>query len=252
MDDILATFGPLMGLALGGLAVIHRLEAEHAGAAEYDEVRDGRMPPLRRRLYWYVIGLGLIAGVLIVMPDAGALLHLQLGDRLPTIVFGILYALIGVGQAVAFAMWRYGRLRFPPPESYPGALINDIATAFIDEAVFRGIVLGYFVLATQAVGFSSWIAVLAAAILYVLATRVAGPGRPPYMLAFTFGLGIVGGYLTLLTNGIGAAFLGHAVARFSVFLVTGHAGQVTPRGTEVEEIERGRRPPKGWNVVSDR
>jgi hypothetical protein len=72
------------------------------------------------------------------------------------------------------------------------------------------------------------------------------------MLAFTFGLGIFGGYLTLLTAGIGAAFLGHAVARFSVFLVTGHAGQVTPRGTEVEEVERERRPPKGWNVVSDR
>jgi hypothetical protein len=253
MEDLLATFGPLMGLALGGLAVLHRLEAEQAGAAEFDEVRDGRMPPLRRRLYWYLVGLGLIAGVMIVNPDADTTLHLQLGERLPTILYGIVYALVGAGQAVVFALWRYGRhLRLPPPASYPGALLNDIGTAFIDEAVFRGIVLGYLVLATDAVGFSPWIAVLAAALVYVLATRAAARGRAPYMLFFTFGLGIVGGYLTLVTGGIGAAFLGHAVARFSVFLVTGHAGQVTWRGTEEEEIERERRPPKGWNVVSGR
>jgi len=252
MDDLLATFGPLMGLALGGLAVLHRLEAESAGAAEYDELEDGRMPPFRRRLYWYLIGLGLIASVMVLDPEADTTLHLQLGERLPAILFGIVYALIGVGQAVAFAMWRYRRLRFPPPASYPGALVNDVATAFIDEAVFRGIVLGYFVLATDAIGFSPWVAILAAALLYVLATRVAARGRPPYMLFFTFGVGIIGGYLTLVTGGIGAAFLGHAVARFSVFLVTGHAGQVTWRGTEEEEIERERRPPKGWSVVKDR
>jgi len=252
IEDLLATFGPLMGLAIGGLAILHRLEAESAGAAEYDEVRDGRMPPLRRRLYWYLIGFGLIAGVLILDPEADTTLHLQLGDRLPAILFGIVYALIGVGQAVAFAMWRYGRLRFPPAESYPGALINDIATAFIDEAVFRGIVLGYLVLVTDAIGFSPWIAILAATLVYVLATRVAARGRPPYMLFFTFGIGMIGGYLTLVTGGIGAAFLGHAVARFSVFLVTGHAGQVTWRGTEEEEIERVRRPPEGWRVVKDR
>ena len=38
--------------------------------------------------------------------------------------------------------------------------------------------------------------------------------------------------LTLVTGGIGAAFLGHAVTRFAVFLTTGHAGQppARPRG----------------------
>jgi hypothetical protein len=251
MDDLLATFGPLMALALGGLGVLHRLEAEKAGAAEYDEIHDGRMPPLRRRLYWYLIGLGIIAGVLIVDPYAATTLHLTLGERQQTIVLGILYAVVGAAQAVLFALWRYRRLRFPPPASYPGALINDVGTAFVDEAIFRGIVLGYFVLATEAVGFEDWVAILAAALVYVLSTRVAAPGRPPYMLFFTSGVAIVGGILTLITGGIGAAFIGHAVSRFSVFLVTGHAGQVTWRGTEDEEIERDRRPPKGWNVIGD-
>ena len=42
-------------------------------------------------------------------------------------------------------------------------------------------------------------------------------------------------------GGIGAAFLGHAITRFAVFLCTGHAGQTKPRGREAEEIERRRR-----------
>lgn len=253
IPDVITDWGPLIALAIGGLAVLHRVEAEKEGAAEFDEVADGVMPPLQRRLYWYLTGLGLIAGVMILYPDSATTLNLQLGaDRLATILFGILYALIGVGQAVLFALWRYRRLRLPPASAYPGALINDIGTAFIDEAVFRGIVLGYLVMATDAVGFSSWVAILAASILYVLVTRVAAPGRPPYMLFFNFGIAMIGGYLTLLTGGIGAAFLGHAVARFSVFLCTGHAGQVTWRGTEEEEIEKDRRPPDGWHVVEGR
>jgi hypothetical protein len=253
IPDVITDWGALIGVALGGLAVLHRLEAEKEGAAEFNEVADGRMPPLRRRLYWYLTGLGLIAGVMILYPESATTLNLQLGeDRLATILFGVLYAAIGVAQAVIFALWRYRRLRFPPVAAYPGAMINDIGTAFIDEAVFRGIVLGYFVIATDAVGYSPWLAILGSTILYVLATRVAAPGRPPYMLFFNFGIGLIGGYLTLLTGGIGAAFLGHAVSRFSVFLVTGHAGQVTWRGTEEEEIEKDRRPPEGWRVVEGR
>ena len=55
-----------------------------------------------------------------------------------------------------------------------------------------------------------------------------------------------------MTGGIAAAFLGHAVTRFAVFLSTGHAGQFLPRGREVEEIEAKRRPPKGWHVIGPR
>ena len=42
------------------------------------------------------------------------------------------------------------------------------------------------------------------------------------------------------------------VTRFAVFLWTGHAGQFLPRGREVEEIEKKRRPPEGWRVIGPR
>ena len=65
-------------------------------------------------------------------------------------------------------------------------------------------------------------------------------------------MGLVGGWLTAATGGIAAAFLGAAITRFAVFLCTGHTGQTKPRGREVEEIEKRRRPPEGWRVIGSR
>jgi hypothetical protein len=69
------------------------------------------------------------------------------------------------------------------------------------------------------------------------------------MFLLSLVIGLVGGWATLLTGGIGAAFLGHAITRVAIFLSTGHAGQLAPRGTEPEEVDRRRRTPEGWRVV---
>jgi hypothetical protein len=72
------------------------------------------------------------------------------------------------------------------------------------------------------------------------------------MLVMALAVGLAGGWVTAVTGGIAAAFLGHAVTRFAVFLCTGHAGQFLPRGREVEELEKKRRPPDGWSVIGSR
>ena len=74
--------------------------------------------------------------------------------------------------------------------------------------------------------------------LYALTTRLGAPGRDRYLLVLTLGIGFIGGWLTTATGGIGAAFLGHAITRFAVFLCTGHPARRMPRGREEEEIEQ--------------
>jgi membrane protease YdiL (CAAX protease family) len=238
------TLRVLIGLGLTLLLVMLRLEAERFNAAEYDEPVRGRRPSLLRRLAWYVLGVGGVLALLFVHPTAETDLHLQVGDR-----SGLLLALviggIGVGQAVALAYLHYRRLRFPDISAYPGALINEILTAFIDEAVFRGAVLGYFLLVTD----NANLAILAQAVIYVLATRLGAPGRDKYMFVLALLIGLIGGWATLVTGGIGASFLGHATTRIAVFLTTGHAGQPPARGTEVEDVEKRRRTPDGWRAV---
>lgn len=242
----------LVGLGLTLLLVMLRLEAERFHAAEYDEPVRGRKPSLLRRLAWYVLGVAGVLALLFVHPAAEQDLFLQAGDR-----SGILLALVlgglGVGQAVALALLHYRRLRLPNIAAYPGALVNEILTAFIDEAVFRGAVLGYLVWALENTdappGTATSLAILGSALVYALATRLGAPGRDKYMLVLAMLIGLVGAWATLLTGGIGAAFLGHAITRVAVFLTTGHAGQPPARGTEVEDVEKRRRTPEGWRAV---
>ena len=73
-------------------------------------------------------------------PQTG--LFLGTGDRLGAVMGGLIFAGLGVAQALAFATLRYQRIRFPDISSYPGALLNSTATAFIDEATFRGAIFG--------------------------------------------------------------------------------------------------------------
>ena len=242
----------LVGLGLTLLLVMLRLEAERFHAAEYDEPIRGRKPSLLRRLAWYVLGVGGVLALLFVHPAAEQDLFLQAGDR-SGIVLALVLGGLGVGQAVALALLHYRRLRLPNIAAYPGALVNEILTAFIDEAVFRGAVLGYLVWALQNTeapeGTAASLAILGSALVYALATRLGAPGRDKYMLVLALLIGLVGAWATLLTGGIGAAFLGHAITRVAVFLTTGHAGQPPAKGTEVEDVEKRRRTPEGWRAV---
>jgi membrane protease YdiL (CAAX protease family) len=228
--------------------VLLRLDAERFGTAEYYETtRDGERPRVRRRLAWYGLGVALVLAIAYIAP-APEDLFLGTGDRLGAVMGGLIFAGLGVAQALAFATLRYQRIRFPASSSYPGALLNSTATAFIDEATFRGAIFGTML----ALGLEANLANVIQTLLYALTTRLGAPGRDRYLLILTLAIGLIGGWLTAVTGGIAAAFLGHAATRFAVFLATGHTGQTLPKGREIEEIERRRRPPEGWRVIGSR
>lgn len=248
MEDWLPTLQRLIAAGLALLLVMLRLEAERFNAAEYDETTDGRPPSFRRRIAWYVIGFGLVFGIIYIHPDPFGELHLGAGDRGLAIVYGFLYAAIGTSLALAIAFYRYRRIRFPDVWSYPGALVNALSTAFVDEMTFRGALFGFLLMT----GINPSAANAIQAIVYALATRLGAPGRNRYMLAMALLVGLAGGWATAVTGGVAAAFLGHAVTRFAVFLCTGHAGQFLPRGREEEEIDKRHRTPDGWRVIGPR
>ncbi len=230
----------LIGSGFFMMLLILRLDASRFGAAEYDE--PGRHRTFWTRLAWYLIGASLLAALYVVHPSPHDVLLLLIGHREDVIAYGTILALIGLAQAGAFAWYRYGYLRLPPAGVYPGAVVNSIGTAVIDEATFRGALLGTLI----AVGMPNGSAIVLSAIIYVLATRVAGPGHHPYTILVAGGIGLLGGWATLATGGIGAAIVGHAVTSFAVFVCTGHPGQVPLTGREPEEIELLTRRPEGW------
>ena len=147
IDDVPDALRALITLGLLGLLIILRFDAERFNAAEYNDIdRWGRKPSLARRLAWYVLGIGLILAVLKIYPDPVNDLYLSLGDRLGAVVLGLAYGALGTAIALGIAFYRYHYLRFPGLRLYPSNVLNAIATAFFDEAVFRGILLGFLLM----------------------------------------------------------------------------------------------------------
>jgi hypothetical protein len=241
----------LVFLAFVFLLLLLRKDARRFGTAEYDDEGEPGGSGWRawlRRLTWYALGIGLVLVTYRLFAQPITVLHLDLGtDRQRAVLLGLAFGAGGTLVAFAFAWFRYRRFRLPQARHYLGAAINAVATSFIDEAVFRGIVMGLLLA-------SDWPPVLALAfqaILYGLATRLGAPGRSRVMLLISMGVGLVAGLLVLETAGIGAAILGHAVTRFAIFLATGHAGQVRPVGWEPEEEAGYGLPPTGWEFYGD-
>ena len=249
VSDIPEPLLVLIAVGLAGLLVLLRFDAERFNAAEYDDVdRWGNPPSLRRRLAWYMLGIGGILAIMQIHPNPAADLFLGLGDRLGALILGLAAGAVGTTIALGIAFYRYHHVRFPPVASYPGAVLNALATAFVDEAVFRGVVFGFLVV----IGLDPTLANVVQALLYGLATRLGAPGRPWYMLVTALTIGLAGGWLTGVTGGIGAAFLGHAITRVAIFLTTGHAGLPKAKGTEDEEVWRRQQAPDGWRVLEPR
>jgi hypothetical protein len=241
----------LLLLAVVGLLVLLRFDAARFGAADYDdEESPGGFRTWMGRVSWYVFGILLIALVYVVYPAPLTELHLQIGEPRGTVFLaGVALALAGMVIAGAYAWWRFGELSLPPAHRYGPGVLSSLATAFIDEATWRGILLGLLLVSNwpleYAIGFQ--------AVLYALATRLGSVGRPRSLLVLSLAIGLVGGWVTVMTNGIGAILFAHAVTRLSIFVATGHAGQVTPSAAYDEQVveEDSRLTPAGWEVVGD-
>jgi hypothetical protein len=226
-------FDNLMTVAALGLLIFLRVDARRFGAADFDdETAVAGVRVWARRLTWYGLGIILVLAAYFVYPRPEAVLHLRLGeDRVFALMAGLTLAMLGIGAAVLYAWWRFGEVKLPVGRSYPVGLLNSIMTAVIDEAAFRGVLLGLLLL-------SNWPPVYAVAfqaVAYALATRLGGAGRPRSLLVVWLITGLFNGWLTYMTGGIGAAVLTHALTRFAIFAATGHAGQITPSAVSEEE-----------------
>jgi hypothetical protein len=237
----------LLFLAFAALLLLLRFDANRFGTAEYDdEDRNVGWRGWVRRLAYFSLAIALVLLIYTLYPRPISDLHLDLGpDRGQALLLGLAYGAGGTLVAFFAAWLRYGRLRLPQARHYPRAVVNSVATAFIDEALFRGVILGVFLLW----GWPPALAIAAETIVYALATRLGAPGRSLLQLLVVVGIGVVGGVLVVLTAGIGAAVLGHAITRFSFFVATGHTGHVRPAGSEPEELAGWALPPRGWEPV---
>ena len=108
MEDLFDLSRGLIVVGLTLLLVLLRLDAERFGTAEYYETtREGERPRIRRRVAWYGLGVALVLAIAYIAPAPQSDLFLGSGDRLGAVMGGLIYAGLGVAQALAFATLRY-------------------------------------------------------------------------------------------------------------------------------------------------
>jgi hypothetical protein len=208
----------LVTLGFTLLLVMLRLEARTFGAAEYAQPDAfGRMPSRARRLAWYLVGLLLLLGATLVHPSPGTGLLLRMGNAGEAVALGLVFAVVGALQAGAAVWLRDREFRLLPAMGYPGALMSAVGDAFIDEAAFRGLLFAYLLGA----GIDPVASNLLQAVVYALATRLGGSGGDRYGLGVALVTGLFGGWLTIITGGIGAAVFGHAASRLAQLALSG-------------------------------
>lgn len=211
-----------------GLMFLLRLDAKRFSAAEWD-TEDGDWRVWLPRLSWYAAGLALALLVFALHPAPVSELNLVLApDRGEALVMGLVYGAAGTVAAFVLAVLRNGRISLPHPARYPGGVLSSVGTAFFDEFLFRGVLLGLLL----TLDLPDWLAIVGAAMIYAGAVRAGTGSRGILMLATWFAIGIVGGFLVTLTAGIAAALVGHSITRFALFMTMG-----PPERAAVEQVQ---------------
>ena len=204
-------------VGMAAIMFILRLDAKRFSAAEWD-TQDGEWRVWLARLSWYGAGLALALMIFALHPSPVAELNLVLApDRSEAMVYGLLFGGAGIVAAFILAILRNGRISFPAPGRYPGGVLTAVGTSFVDEWLFRGVFLGLLL----SLGLPDWLAIVSAAFIYAFTVRAGTGSRGILTLGMWLAIGLVAGALTITTLGIAAAFMGHAITRFALFMVMG-------------------------------
>ena len=206
-----------------------RLDAKRFSAAEWD-TQDGDWRVWLMRVSWYAAGVAFALIIFALHPSPVAELNLQLGpDRGEAMVYGLLFGGAGIVAAFILAVLRHGRISLPAPGRYPGGVLTAVGTAFFDEWLFRGVLLGLLL----TLGLPDWLAVVSAAFIYAFTVRAGTGSRGIFTFGLWLAIGLIAGVLTITTFGIAAAFVGHAITRFALFMVMG-----PPERAAVEQVHK--------------
>ena len=130
-----------------------RLDTRRFGAAEWD-TEQGDWRAWAPRLSWYIGGIALALLIFALHPSPVTELSLSfVPDRPAAIFVGLFYGICGSLFAFGIAWVRGGRLRFPSTTDIRAACISSIGTAFYDEFLFRGVILGLLL----GLGVADWV-----------------------------------------------------------------------------------------------
>lgn len=203
-----------IALGLTIFLVLLRFDSERIMRSDYFRYRYPWMGPIS----YYALVVAFAIGIVVILPSGRAQLFLTPGND-QSLYAMVVFSIIAVLNGIAYAFRWYGRITPLPTPLLPSRLLGAGASAVADELQFRSIVLGLLIFADLPGGVMT--AVVVQALLYGFAMRRLWRERQWYFLIGSVLLGYAAGWVTVETESIVPAMVGHFAVMAALFAFAG-------------------------------
>jgi hypothetical protein len=213
----LGDFGDSLRLAIAiGMTVfmvVLRFDQERIMRSDYFRSRARWMGPLS----YYGLVLVFTAGIILILPRGRASLFLVGADADVLLPAMLAFAVVGALNGAALALVRFRSLVPLPLEMLPSRTVGAALNAVAEELQFRSVILGLMLVG----GLNPGLAVALQAVLFGAAHRRVWRERDWYFVIGSVILGYACGLVTISTESVIPAMVGHFAVTMGIFAFAG-------------------------------
>jgi hypothetical protein len=213
----LGDFGDSLRLAIAiGMTVfmvVLRFDQERIMRSDYFRTRARWMGPLS----YYGLVLLFTAGIILILPRGRASLFLVGGETSELLPAMLAFAVVGTLNGAALALVRFRSLIPLPLDMLPSRSVGAALNAVAEELQFRSVILGLMLVG----GLNPGLAVALQAVLFGAAHRRVWRERDWYFVIGSVILGYACGLVTVSTESVIPAMVGHFAVTMGIFAFAG-------------------------------
>jgi hypothetical protein len=181
--------------------------------SDYFRSRSRWMGPLS----YYGLVLLFTAGIILILPNGRASLFLVGADASELLPVMLAFAVVGTLNGAALALVRFRSLVPLPLDMLPSRTVGAALNAMAEELQFRSVILGLMLVG----GLDAGLAVALQAVIFGAAHRRVWRERDWYFVVGSVILGYACGLVTISTQSVIPAMVGHFAVTMGIFAFAG-------------------------------
>jgi hypothetical protein len=168
-------------------------------------------------LSYYGLVLIFTAGIILILPNGRASLFLVGGEASELLPAMVAFAIVGTLNGAALALVRFRSLIPLPLDMIPSRTVGAALNAVAEELQFRSVIMGLMIVG----GLDPGLAVGLQAVLFGAAHRRVWRERDWYFVIGSVILGYACGLVTISTESVIPAMVGHFAVTMGIFAFAG-------------------------------
>jgi hypothetical protein len=213
MGDFAESLRLSIAIGMTVFMVVLRFDQERIMRSDYFRSRSRWMGPLS----YYGLVLLFTAGIILILPRGRASLFLVGGDPSELLPVMLAFGLVGALNGAALALVRFRSLVPLPLDMLPSRTVGAALNAMAEELQFRSVILGLMLVG----GLEVPLAVALQAVIFGAAHRRVWRERDWYFVIGSVILGYACGLVTVNTETVIPAMVGHFAVTMGIFAFAG-------------------------------